>query len=119
MTSDDLFLIYSDNSAGYVRLGKKAVDGKYYRVGTSQAGGSSRYTYQNNFITADGNHAVLSGYNGLVIVSIDTVNETITQEVVCSMAHRVIALMVTSQLRFGRTRCTSVQKMIPALAIWS
>lgn len=81
MTSDDLFLIYSDNSAGYVRLAKKAADGKYYRVGTSQAGASSRYTYQNNFITADGNHAILSGYNGLVIVSIDTVNETITQEV--------------------------------------
>lgn len=81
MTPDDLFLIYSDNSAGYVRLAKKAADGKYYRVGTSQAGASSRYTYQNNFITADGNHAILSGYNGLVIVSIDTVNETITQEV--------------------------------------
>ena len=81
MTSDDLFLIYSDNSAGYVRLAKKAADGKYYRVGTSQAGASSRYTYQNNFITADGNHVILSGYNGLVIVSIDTVNETITQEV--------------------------------------
>lgn len=62
-------------------MAKKAADGKYYRVGTSQAGASSRYTYQNNFITADGNHAILSGYNGLVIVSIDTVNETITQEV--------------------------------------
>jgi|GEM_PF-2695764 len=81
MTPDDLFLIYSDNSAGYVRLAKKAADGKYYRVGASQAGASGRYTYQNNFITADGNHAVLSGYNGLVIVSVDTVNETITQEV--------------------------------------
>ena len=81
MTTDDLFLIYSDNSAGYVRLAKKAVDGKYYRAGTSQAGGSGRNNFQNNFITADGNHAVLSGYNGLVIVSIDTVNETITQEI--------------------------------------
>ncbi len=81
MTPDDLFMIYSDNSAGYVRLAKKAEDGKYYRVGTSQAGGSGRNIYQNNFITADGGHAVLSGYHGMVIVSIDTVNETITQEV--------------------------------------
>lgn len=81
MTPDDVFLIYSDNSAGYVRLAKKATDGKYYRAGTSQAGGSGRNNFQNNFITADGNHAVLSGYNGLVIVSIDTVNETITQEI--------------------------------------
>ena len=81
MTQDDQFLIYSDNSAGYVRLAKKAADGKYNRVGTSQAGGSGRYTYQNNFITADGNHAVLSGYHGLVIVSLDRINETITQEV--------------------------------------
>jgi len=81
MTLNDQFLIYSDNSAGYVRLAKKAADGKYNRVGTSQAGGSGRNIFQNNFITADGNHAVLSGYQGLVIVSINTVNETITQEI--------------------------------------
>ena len=81
MTPNDQYLIYSNNSAGYVRLAKKAIDGKYNRVGTSQAGGSGRNVFQNNFITADGNHAVLSDYHGLVIVSINTVNETITQEV--------------------------------------
>lgn len=89
MTQDDQFLIYADNSAGYVRLAKKDNDGKYYRIGTSQAGASGRYTFQNNFITSDGNHAVLSGYHGMVIVSIDTENETITQEVYDS-ANRIV-----------------------------
>ncbi len=81
LTENDQFLIYADNSAGFVRLAKKEIDGKYYRIGTSQAGASGRNIFQNNFITADGNHAVLSGYHGLIIVSIDTTNETITQEV--------------------------------------
>lgn len=81
MTSDDAFLVYADNSAGYVRLAKKGIDGNYNRIGTSQAGVSGRNIYQNNFITSDGEHAVISGYHGIVIVSIDEIAETITQEV--------------------------------------
>lgn len=91
MTLDDKYLIYADNSAGYVRLAKKDAEGKYNRVGTSQAGASGRNIFQNNFITADGNHAVISGYHGLVIVSIDTVTETITQEVYDSAYQIVVA----------------------------
>jgi hypothetical protein len=90
MTPDDNFLIYSDNSQGYVRLAKKDGEGKYNRVGVSQAGGSGRNVYQKNFITADGNHAVISGYHGVVIVSIDTVNETITQEIYDSTYNTVV-----------------------------
>jgi hypothetical protein len=90
MTLDDQYLIYVDNSAGYIRLAKRDGEGIYNRVGTSQAGASGKYTYQNNFITADGNHVVFSGYHGLVIVSIDIANESIIQEVYDSTSRVVV-----------------------------
>jgi len=90
MTTDDQYLIYADSSDGYIRLAKKDTDGKYYRVGDSQAGASGRYTYKNNFITADGSHVVFAGYHGLVIASIDTLSETITQEVYDSSYYAVV-----------------------------
>lgn len=81
VTADDMYLIYFDAS-GYIRLAKKGEDGKYARVGTSQISPpSSSTSIQRNFITADGDHVVFVAYYGFVIVSIDTVNETITEEV--------------------------------------
>jgi hypothetical protein len=114
MTQDDQFLIYADNSAGYVRLAKKDNDGKYYRIGTSQAGASGRYTFQNNFITSDGNHAVLSGYHGMVIVSIDTENETITQEVYDS-ANRIVVCEYKGKIYTFSSRNYKIYELVEGI----